>query len=266
MACLVSRYCGGAEEERKLGLRVKLDIFRQLGECMQCSIGVADNVFLAKVCSEMEKPNGLTILDESNFPQALFQLNLRDLPGIGGKMHARLVKCGIYSVRDLWDASRADLHRAWGGIGGDRWWHMMRGSQKADYESNTREAHKTVGHSHVLPPSFRSVEGARGILLRLLSRALKRLRAYDQAARTVHLQVSFREDGGFGKRKWMITCSLPVATHDDITWFARLRRELGSLALPGPADFPLQGRAPFTAVLFCADGKLCLLCGAQHRA
>src|SRR3989442_12754391 len=43
MACLVSRYCAGAEAERKLGLRVKLDLYRRLGECMQCSTGVAGN-------------------------------------------------------------------------------------------------------------------------------------------------------------------------------------------------------------------------------
>src|SRR5256885_1025640 len=100
----MNAFFASVEQQERPEFRVKLDIFRRLGECMQCSIGVADNVFLAKVCSEMEKPNGLTILDETNFPQALFQLNLRDLPGIGASMHARLVKCGIYSVRDLWDA------------------------------------------------------------------------------------------------------------------------------------------------------------------
>src|SRR5205085_9575351 len=141
----------------------------------------APNVFLAKVGSDMQKPDGLTVLDESNLPNALFRLDLRALPGIGPAMYVRLQRFGIHSVRDLWEASSSDLHRAWGGIGGEKWWHMLRGSQDADYESNLRDARKSVGHSHVLPPKFRTLEGSKGILLRLVSRALKRLRGYEQA-------------------------------------------------------------------------------------
>ncbi len=179
------------EAEARLAGRVKEDLYAQVGECMKCSIGIADNVFLAKVATEMEKPDGLTILDESNMPQALFKLGLRDFPGIGPSMHDRLLRAGITTVEQMWGCSREELRRLWGGIGGDRWWHMLRGSREVDYEAGLREDRKSVGHSHVLPPDFRSLAGARGILMRLVSRALKRLRAYGLVGRDVHLQVSF---------------------------------------------------------------------------
>ncbi len=278
------------EAEGRLARRVKEDLYREIGECMKCSIGIADNVFLAKVATEMEKPDGLTILDESNFPQALFGLGLRDFPGIGPSMHARLLKSGIRTVEELWNLSRAELRRVWGGIGGDRWWHMMRGSREVDYEANVREERKSVGHSHVLPPQFRSLEGSRGILLRLISRALKRLRAYGLAGRSVHLHVSFMkmrmaeyeydyeyesnvktESHAKSQRRkdsrgsWGAHCSVAIHANDDITWMAAVRRALDSMEIPR-GYFPLKVGATFTDLISCENANLSLFDDRAKRA
>lgn len=273
------------EAEARLARRVKEDLYAAVGECMKCSIGIADNVFLAKVATEMEKPDGLTILDESNMPQALFKLGLRDFPGIGPSMHDRLLRAGITTVEQMWGCSREELRRLWGGIGGDRWWHMLRGSREVDYEAGLREDRKSVGHSHVLPPDFRSLDGARGILMRLVSRALKRLRAYGLVGSDVHLQVSFMSHAKSqrrqdlrkrplldddkaprpGKRSWSAHCSVAVHANDDLTWMGCVRRALDSLEIP-EGYFPLKVAATFTDLIACDNANLSLFDDRAKRA
>ena len=50
---------------------------------MRCSVGLATNRYLAKVASDMEKPDGLVALTLDILPEALRRLTLRDLPGVG---------------------------------------------------------------------------------------------------------------------------------------------------------------------------------------
>ncbi len=127
MACRIGRFHGTPEREVALARAVKEDLFATLG--LRSSVGLAPNVFLAKVAGDMMKPDGLTVLDEGNLPDALFKLQLRDLPGIGAKIHARLLRGGIASVRELCTASPSELRKAWGGVNGERGWHMLGGCQ-----------------------------------------------------------------------------------------------------------------------------------------
>jgi DNA polymerase-4 len=231
-------------------------------------------------------------------PQSLFKLGLRDFPGIGPSMHARLLKSGIRTVEELWNLSRAELRRIWGGIGVDRWWHMIRGSREVDYEANVREERKSVGHSHVLPPQFRSLEGSRGILLRLVSRALKRMRAYELAGRSAHLHVRFAKAGfspQISRRReeepststrtttrtmsepntqyptpntrssWDAHCSVAIHANDDITWMSAVRRALDTFEIPR-GYFPLKVGVTFTDLILCENANLNLFGEAAKRA
>ena len=66
----------------ELGRKVKATIRARVGECMRSSVGLATNRYLAKVASDMEKPDGLVALTLDILPEALRRLTLRDLPGI----------------------------------------------------------------------------------------------------------------------------------------------------------------------------------------
>ena len=189
MACEVGRLQRGKEEA--LGQEIKRRFRVSLGEMMRCSVGIAPNVFLAKVASEMEKPDGFTMLRGEDLPGRLFDLHLLDLPGIGMNMATRLERHGIRTVRQLWECSPAELRAAWGSVVGERWWYMLRGSREADYGAYLPEVRKSVGHSHVLPPEFRTNTGAKAILMRLFSKCLKRLRQYGQMAGSVQVQAVY---------------------------------------------------------------------------
>ncbi len=88
--------------------RIKQEIYALAGNCMRCSIGIGPNVMLAKVASDMQKPNGLTVLVDSEMPQKLYKLKLTDFPGVGPRMERRLKLHGIFTVEQLCSIARQD--------------------------------------------------------------------------------------------------------------------------------------------------------------
>src|SRR5476651_1485164 len=123
----------GRWQERKTALRlareIKARIAATVGECMRSSIGIGPNEFLAKTATDMQKPDGLVVLNESDLPDALFRLELRDFCGIGASREARLHACGITTVEQLCRAPKEVLRRAWNGIEGNRMYALLRGEE-----------------------------------------------------------------------------------------------------------------------------------------
>jgi DNA polymerase-4 len=68
---------------------------------LTCSIGIAPNKLLAKMASELDKPDGLTILGEGDLERRIWPLGVRKLPGIGPKTEARLGAIGVHTIGDL---------------------------------------------------------------------------------------------------------------------------------------------------------------------
>jgi DNA polymerase-4 len=224
MACRVGALDRGPEREIELALRVKRAIIEKLGDCLRCSVGIAPNIFLAKVASDMQKPDGLTRLDEENLPHALYRVELADLPGVGRKMFKRLARCGITTVEHLYQADRELLRRAWGSVEGPRWYYMLRGSRDTDYriwQSETQR--KSVSHSHVLPPEYRSRRGAQDILLRLFTRCMRRLRQYGQAAASVGVWASLRQRETGARSTWKQASRRHLHASDETTWIKIVR-------------------------------------------
>ena len=193
MVCDLTGSTRNEDRARSIALEVKQAIRTDVGDSLRCSIGIAPNDYLAKTASDMQKPDGLVVLRESDLPASLFQLGLRDLCGIGKKMYDRCWKHGIYSVEMLCNASEQQLREVWGGIEGERMYARLRGEDVPYAETQK----STVGHSHVLEPELRSREGACGVLHRLLQKAAMRLRQYGLS--TAQLAISLRYLDG---RRW----------------------------------------------------------------
>lgn len=182
----------GRERQRDNAAAIARNIKRALrdvgfGDSLTCSIGIAPNKFLAKTASDMNKPDGLTVIEEADLPHALHELELRDLCGIGPSMEARLVHAGIGTVRQLCAASRDQLRRAWGSIEGERFWLQLRGFELPERET-TRAS---LGHSHVLGPELRDVAGMRSVLFKLLAKAAMRLRDEGLLAGGMAIRIRF---------------------------------------------------------------------------
>jgi DNA polymerase IV len=112
----------GAQEQggRKLALRIQQAIHDRTG--LTCSIGVAPNKLLAKMASEFNKPNGISIVYESELAAKIWPLACRKVHGIGPRMSERLEQLGIRTVGELARCERAWLMEHFGPNSGT-WMH-----------------------------------------------------------------------------------------------------------------------------------------------
>ena len=172
-----------------LAREIKAKIARDAGALLRSSIGIGPNWFLAKVASDMMKPDGLVLLDDADIPGKLLHLGLRDFCGIGPNMEKRLRAAGIDTVEKLYAASSAQLRAIWGSVEGARFHAWMRGAP----QEREQTQHNTIGHGHVLPPAGRNNETALAVLHRLLQKAAMRLRHDGFYAGGLHVSVRFRE-------------------------------------------------------------------------
>lgn len=179
-----------------LARQIKKTIATRVGAHLHSSIGIAPNRFLAKTASDMQKPDGLVVIEEEDLPRCLHRLSLRDFCGIGERMEARLRQRGIGTVEALCAARRETLRHAWGGVEGERMHALLRGEDLSEKTATRR----TIGHSHVLPPGMRNENGAFAVLNRLIQKAAMRLRKMRYFAGELQVFVKYRE-GGFWERE-----------------------------------------------------------------
>ena len=162
---------------RKISLAIKQAIKDDVGETLNCSIGMAPNRYLAKIASDMQKPDGLIGLLPSQLPRAIAHLELRDLPGVGARTEARLNAKGIHTMPQLLALDRNGMHALWDSVWGDRLYHWLRGADTGDDGAPVTDGvQKSLGHSHVLAPEHRTPEGSWAVAHKLLHKAAMRLR------------------------------------------------------------------------------------------
>ncbi len=185
---------------RGIAEKIKSTIAREVSPVIKVSIGVGPNRYLAKTASKMRKPDGLFFIEHRDLPEVLYELGLRDFNGIARNMEVRMHAAGIHTVQKLCTAPKELLHQAWGGVMGDRFWHLIRGEEIPDIVS----AKKSIGHSHVLPPDFRDPNKAWPILCKLLHKACERLRSHGMLTGALTMHLSF-----FRGERWTPTMRFP---------------------------------------------------------
>jgi DNA polymerase-4 len=193
MACRLMGTERQVPAARQLALKVKRALREQVGECLTCSIGLAPNVFLGKVGSDLQKPDGLVVITHDNLPDILLGLKLQDVYGIGARMEQRLNRAGISTVAQLWEATSSQLRRIWGGINGLLFHQMLHG---VDIQPPSSRFARSMGHQHVLEPKLRPNEGAQDFARHLLTKAAERLRRGDYYCRRLGLHLSWVADLG----------------------------------------------------------------------
>jgi DNA polymerase-4 len=193
MACELPTNLRETGQVIALAKKIKKTIAETVGTELRCSIGAAPNKFLAKTASDMQKPDGLVLIQQEELPERLYHLELRDLCGIGRNMEERLQRHGLFTVKALCEADKDLLRQVWGGYEGERMFQRLRGDEVWHPASK-----KTcIGHSHVLAPEKRNDSSALAISDRLLQKALMRLRKDGYLAAALHLTLKYE-----GKTKW----------------------------------------------------------------
>jgi len=202
VACRLIGTQNQENEARKLAIIIKKGIQKNIGKYIRCSIGIAPNRFLAKTASNLEKPDGLQVLYNTDVPERIKHFKLSDLTGIGKAMENRLIKSGILSIKELYEISPKHMRKIWGNVQGEKFWYMLRGVEIAE----TKTTRKTIGHSHVLEPKWRPKELAEKVMHRLLLKAASRLRRMEYYSS--QMMLSFKTEEGIkliGRRNFYRT-------------------------------------------------------------
>lgn len=125
------------------------------------SIGISYNKFLAKLASDWQKPNGITIISKDMVPDILMDLDIEKVHGLGKVSAEKLHKIGIYKVADLYKLSQDFLVDFLGNFGKDIY-ERIRGIDNRKVESNQNR--KSIGTERTFPENIEDLE----VLLKLL--------------------------------------------------------------------------------------------------
>lgn len=195
MRCELTGRLQQREHAEALARHIKKTIAEKVGRLLRSSIGIAPNSFLAKAASDMQKPDGLVVIEKNALPQILFRMALRDLCGIGPRMEKRLRAAGIHTVEALCAAQRGHLRKIWGNVEGERMHDALRGEPV-----QRPPTHKSMlGHSHVLAPEQRNDTDALAVLHRLLQKAAMRLRSIGHLTGGMGMFVEYLHVGGYSE-------------------------------------------------------------------
>ncbi len=153
--------------------QIKLDIANEVGDWLKCSIGIAPNAFLAKLASDIQKPDGLTIITPENIDSVLSKMRLKDLPGIASGMAERLQKGGINTPLELRHASPQRLKIICKGVVGEYWHQRLNFAEVDMKDSADYKSMQAMRHLSMI--QRKSIEAVEEILLQLCLTLEKRM-------------------------------------------------------------------------------------------
>ena len=155
------------------------------------SVGVARTKHLAKIASQVAKPDGLAVVDPDHEMEFLRPLPVELMWGVGPVTKARLAEIGVVTIGQLSDTSRSSLERLLGSAAGQKLTALAWNRDPRDVRTSRRAgsagAQSAVGRKPAEPRFFRPV------LLHLADRIGTRLRAKSRPGRTVTVRVRFAD-------------------------------------------------------------------------
>ena len=165
---------------------------------LKVSIGIASNKPCAKIASDFQKPDGLTIIPHGKEKEFLAPLPIERIPGIGAKTAEVLHAAEIKAIGELAVASKSLLHDLLG-TRGDFLSEVANG--RASDEIHTDESIKSISRSTTLEHNTTDYESIEALLLYLTQRCCKRLRELHRCARTVSVTVRYSDFSTFTKQR-----------------------------------------------------------------
>ncbi len=187
----VTRSLGIFGSAETIAYRIKARIRHSFG--ITCSIGIAPNKLLAKLASDMQKPDGLTVIEPERVARVLERMPINDLCGIGKRMQRHLNMMSIYTCGELGRCDEARLTRQFGIIG-SRLKLMGQGIDTSPVVPFGQEEQvKSVGHSRTLERDIDDPAEIRRFVLQLSEMVGSRARKYNVSGKTIHLYVRYAD-------------------------------------------------------------------------
>lgn len=172
----------------KIGLEIKKLIRDRLS--LTASVGVAPNKFLAKIASDLKKPDGFVVVTEDQIQDFLDPLPVGRIWGVG-KVTAQVFKrFAISTIGQLRQLSRESLTDLFG-TSGDHYWQLSHGIDNRPVVPD-REA-KSISNETTFSEDITDLEDLKAWLVTLVEQVSRRLRNHDRLGRTVELKIRFSD-------------------------------------------------------------------------
>ena len=170
----------------EIGRTIKCEIRERLG--LVASVGVAPNKFLAKIASDLEKPDGFVVVEAERVQEFLDPLPIGRLWGVGKVTGKAFENLGIHRIGQLRQLPVEFLRRHFGSSG-DHLWELAHG---IDHRRVVPEQEaKSISHETTFATDIDDPETLRAWILELCEQVGCRLRRHGLKGRTVHLKVRF---------------------------------------------------------------------------
>ncbi len=173
---------------RALGMALKAKVLEATG--LKCSVGIAPMKFLAKIASDMDKPDGLYIIEPDWVRPFLDELPVGKIPGVGGRTLESLRLLGVETAGDMLKQPDDFWERRLGKHGRDL---LLRAKGLDDSPVRTGRERKSVGAENTFPRDIAGLEDLKKWLLLQSERVGASLRAKNKAGRTVTLKLKFSD-------------------------------------------------------------------------
>lgn len=201
----------------EIGRKIQQDIWDETQ--LVASIGVAPNKFLAKIASDLDKPNGFVEVPEDGIQQFLDPLPVKRIWGVGKRAEEILAKIGVDTVERLRKTPLASLRQCFGDSTANHLHEFARGRDSRSVVPD-REA-KSISHETTFPVDVTDSEVLRSCLLGLTEQVARRLRRHQLYGRTVNLKVRYNDFRTISR-----AYALPAPSHSTTEIWAAVSEQL----------------------------------------
>ncbi|MBI4122029.1 MAG: DNA polymerase IV [Parcubacteria group bacterium] len=214
----------------KLAKRMKQHLAEDISDQLTCSIGAAPNRALAKMASDMQKPDGLVLITENDIATVLDWVEITDMFGIGPRMKIRLADMGIATLKQLGAYPLSALQKMFGPNVGIYLSQLGQGIDHTEVPSiYDYTPTKSMGHTYTLPADTLNRDEVYDTLLRLAEKVGRRLRRDRYRGR--HLWVYLRWADFSGRAEGL---TLPRYIDDGFELYTLAREILDDWQLEQP--------------------------------
>ena len=168
---------------------IQENVYRELK--IGCSIGVAPNKFLAKMASDMKKPNGISVLRKRDLESMLWSLPIEKMYGIGKSSAPKLKLLGIDTIGDLAKIEEKEKIEQFFGIHALEWIRRANGEDNRPVDPNRYEVPSSIGHSTTFSKDYCFEDELKKQLKQQCLRTSNRLKRYGLYAKTITLQLKY---------------------------------------------------------------------------
>lgn len=183
---------------QKLGEEIQRRIKNEVGEWLNCSVGISWTKFLAKFGSDVAPKKSVLLIDSQNKLIDLLRARpLQDAWGINYRMEARLNFLGITDLLELRNYSQDNIRRSLGRYG-YYLWAGVNGLEITSVQNGAPDP-KSVGHSYCIPKKTKEIKYLESVLYKLCEKTGRRLRDMDKEASSMNVGWAYIRDGGYFK-------------------------------------------------------------------